>query len=114
MATTKTTAARVAALVDEAYNERPFKNEISPAMQLDSAITAWVTIMQRQWEAEDLCTCIDCPGRPQWDRDLTETYNVVPVITQQVEEIMRRGILEAFAAFAEKHPEAPWAEPEAA
>lgn len=78
---------RVLAIFDEALEGRPGLNT-APSMAIESAVSAGTSAiidgLVDRWDCEN----DECPGRPAWDRALSETWDR---ITDNAEETMREA-----------------------
>lgn len=106
---------RVLAIFDEAMHDRP-GFLLRPSSEIESAATSGAdAIIERLVQRWD-CDSEECPGRPAWDRALSETWDRIAANAQETMlEAFRAIVIRELEAFAKAHPEAVWREaPEAA
>lgn len=99
---------RVLAIFDEAMDERPGLNT-PPSLAIESAVSsATSAIIERLIERWD-CDNDECPGRPAWDKALSESWERIDANAEEtMREAFRAVVIRELEAFAKAHPEAAW------
>lgn len=106
--TAPTVSERVLAIFDEALDERPGANT-QPSLAIEGAVSAGTSAVIDRLIDRWACESDECPGRPAWDKALSETWDR---ITDNAEETMREAfraiVIRELEAFAKAYPEAVW------